>query len=73
VRRWTAGMAAAAINGERLGGRPFPGRGRGAGGLSGVGWVLCALGGRGTGAGRRGGAGAERRPAGQGDEAAGGR
>jgi hypothetical protein len=66
-------MAAAAINGRGLGGRPFPGRGRGAGGLGGVGWVLGALEGRGGGAGRREGAGAERRPARQGDGAAGGR
>jgi hypothetical protein len=40
------GMAAAAIDGERLGGRPFPGRGRGGVGLGGagekekVGWAV---------------------------------
>jgi hypothetical protein len=43
-----------------LGGRPFPGRGRGAGGLRRRGGVPRALGGRGSGAGRREGAGAER-------------
>jgi hypothetical protein len=66
ARRWTAGMAAVAINGRGLGGRPFPGRGRGAGGLRRRGGVPCALGGRGSGAGRRGGAAQGRWPARQG-------
>jgi hypothetical protein len=65
-------MAAAAIDGERLGGRPFPGRGRDGVGLGGVVECCRALGGRGSGAGRRGGAGQGGGRRGRGKGAAGG-